>query len=137
MSFEAGRDVHTVAKQLPLVDDNIAKVDADTKVQTVLRPDVTVYLIRPVLDRYRGLDGSDRAREVRQDTVARRVDHASQVVGDYGKGGVDMLSEGFHSTLFVMLDVAAIASNVGGQDRRQSTFRATCHRTASSDLMSY
>ena len=81
-AFEAGGDVHAVAVDVVILDDDVAEVDADAERDAPVLGQLSLALGDAVLDRDRAFDGIDDARELDQGAVAHQLDDAAAVLGD-------------------------------------------------------
>ena len=83
-SFQARRDIDAVAKDVVAVNDDVANIDADAKVESLIGGNAFVALGHPALH----VDGAahriDHAREFQQQAVTGRLDDAAVVFGDLG-----------------------------------------------------
>src|ERR1700757_4854150 len=84
--FEARRDVDAVAEDVVLVDDDVAEIDADAEIDAPLGWHIGVARGHLALDLDRATNRIDHARELAEQTVARRVDYAAAVLLDLGVG---------------------------------------------------
>jgi len=66
------------------VDDDVADVDADAKVEPLVGSDTRVALGHAALHVDRAAHGIDHAREFQEQTVAGRLDDAAVMFGDLG-----------------------------------------------------
>src|SRR5216683_8306756 len=83
-TFEPRRNVHAVAVDIAAVDDDVAQIDADAKLDPPLRRHVGVALAHRCLDLDGALYGLDDAGELDQRTVAHQLDCAASMRGDLG-----------------------------------------------------
>ena len=120
LAFEPRRDIDAVAKDVVALDDDVAEVDADAEVDRPLRRDVA--LAHRALDRDGAFDRVDGAAELDQRAVAHHLDDAAVARGD---GGIEHLapdlSQRGERAGLVLAHHAAVADDVGGEDRRESS----------------
>ena len=69
--LQSGRNVDPIAEQVGALDDDIAEVDADAKLEVAIAREVEVSLRQLVLGLGRATCRLDRACELREDTVRR------------------------------------------------------------------
>ena len=124
-AFEARGDVHAVPIERPVLDDHVAEVDADAKLHALVGVGHRGVARRDLLlDLDRALDRVDHRRKLCEDRIARRVDDAPAAGRRaLGKDGAPLVQRA-HRRLRVALHVAAVADDVGGEDRGQPPLRA-------------
>ena len=130
--LEAGRDVHPIAQDVAVLDDDVANVDADAEREAPVLRHRSLALGDDFLDRDGALDRIDRAREFDQRAIAHQLDNAAVVFVDQR---LDRLFperlQARDRACFVGLDQAAVADHIRGQNRRQLSLDARRHRFAS------
>jgi len=113
-----GGNIHAVTKNVFVLDDDIADIDADPEHD--FRCGAAFAPGHPVLHGHRAGDGIDGAGKLGQETVARGLDDASIMVGD---GGIDDFTphglQRLQRSDFVGSHQTAIASDISRQNRRQ------------------
>jgi hypothetical protein len=118
-AFKAGRNVDAVAKNIVVVDYDIADVDTDAKFDALAFRDIYVAQGHAALDFDRATHGIDSAPELYEHAVASGLDDAAAIFGNLR---VDQcLAAGFQagqSAFLVGAHQAAIASDVSSQDSR-------------------
>ena len=116
--FEPRRDVDAVAKDVVVLDDHVAEIDADAELDPPRRRDVGVASRHPALDLGRAQHRIGDAVELDQHAVAGGLDDAALVLGD---GRIDQLDpmglETRERARLVGLHQPAVADHVGGEDR--------------------
>ena len=116
--FQAGRDIDAVAKDVVVLDDHVAEIDADAKLHPPRRRDVGVAPRHPALDLGSAQHRIDDAVEFDQHAVASGLDDAAAVLCN---GRIDQLDpmglETRERARLVDLHQPAIADHVGGEDR--------------------
>jgi hypothetical protein len=119
--FEARRDIDTVAKDVVLVDDDVAKIDADAEIDAPLGRHVGVARGHLTLHLDRATNRIDHARELAEQTIARRMDDAAPVLLDLGVGYLapQHFQRSEHAFL-IHPHQARIAHDVGRQNCRQA-----------------
>ena len=117
--FKARGDVNAIAKDIVSVDDDVADVDAETETNLTVFREPGVPLGHTALN----IDGVrnriDRAAELDQRPVARRLDDATIVLDDLGME--KLRPQGFEPrerTFLVSPHHFRIADNVRRDDRR-------------------
>lgn len=82
--FEARGDIHSVTVNIIAVDYDVAQVDANAELDTLIRGFASIALTHPLLQ----FDGATRriyhAGKFDQSSVARCLDHAAPMFGDLG-----------------------------------------------------
>ena len=120
--LETRRDVDAVAKNIVLLDDHVAQIDADAELDPSRRRHIGIAPRHPALDlggaRHRVYD----AVELHQHAIAGRLDDAAAVLG---YGGINELKavglEACKRPRLVDLHQPAITDHVGGKDRGESS----------------
>jgi hypothetical protein len=87
-ALESHRDVDAIAVDIVVVNDHIAKVDADPDLDAVPRLEAGIVLGDVPLDLDRAVDGVDDAGELDQGAIAGELDNAAAMIGDLGFGDV-------------------------------------------------
>src|SRR5262249_5003086 len=80
--LEACGDIHAVAIDVVTVDDDIAKIDTDAKLDPFVATDRCVPLVHPTLPFQRAAHGINYTRELDQNAVTGGLDHAAAVLCD-------------------------------------------------------
>ena len=80
--FQPRRDIHPVAVNVAVLDDDVAEIDADPEDDPLVFGRPRVALIHAPLHCDGAGDSFDDARELDQDAVACRLDDAALVLGD-------------------------------------------------------
>ena len=88
IGLEARRDIDPVAEDVVLVDDDVAEIDADAEIDAPLGRHVGVAGGHLALHLDRATNRIDHARELAEQTVARRMDDAAAVLLDFGVGNL-------------------------------------------------
>jgi hypothetical protein len=122
-TFEPGRDIDAVAKNIIVIDDYVAKVDADAEFDTA------VFGNPGIADRHIPLNfggAFDRvydAGEFDQHSVAGQLDDAPLMLRNGGVNELGPMSlEADERADLVRAHQAAISDYVGGKDRGKSAF---------------
>ena len=123
--FESRGDVHAVAEDVVVaVDDDVAQIDADAKVDAQIRGGPLVALGERALHADRAAQRGVGARELDEHAVAGRLDEAPAQVGN---GRVDHLGANRAQVRerpgVVALGVPAESHDVRDQDRREPAIR--------------
>ena len=118
-ALEARRDVHAVAEDVAVFQDDVADVDADAVADAPVLGLGRLALGHGVLDRDRAFDRVDRASELDQRAIAGELDHAAAVLGDQGFGEFDPMGlDPRERAGLVGADEPAVADHVHGHDGR-------------------
>ena len=125
------RQVHAVAVEVVAVDDDVAEVDAHAKLEMPVLRHACVALGHAALDLDGTARGVEHAAELDQEPVAHHLEDAPAVPGDDRiEELAAMLAQAAQRLLFVGLHEAAVADNVGSQDRREPPFNKLLRHAA-------
>ena len=80
--FQPRRDIDAVAVDVAVLDDDVARIDADAELDALVLRGRGVARRHALLHRDRAGDGFDDARELDEDAVAGGLDDAALVLGD-------------------------------------------------------
>jgi hypothetical protein len=129
-SLEACRDVDAISKNIIVINDDVADVNADTEFDPAVRRHVGVVHGHTTLN----LDGASRcihcASEFDQHAVARGLHDATSVLDDLG------INNGFSERLQIAeraLFIGAHQPTITGDIRRQQSRQSPFHALASHD----
>ena len=123
--LEPRSDVDAVAVDIGVVDHDVAEVYADAIVEPFVGGQAGIARGHTLLDLDRAPHGVDHARELGQHAVARRLDEAASVLGDFRADHFTIVRlEGGQRPFLVGAHQPRIAGNVGRQDRGQSALDA-------------
>ena len=116
--FEPGRDVDAVAKDVAVLDDDVADIDADTELDAGRRP-ARRHCARPSPLHFDGAaQRIDDAAELDEQPVTGGLDEAAVVLGDFR---IEQLApqrpERLEGAALVRADQPRIARHIGGKDR--------------------
>jgi hypothetical protein len=115
--LEAGGDVDAVAEDVAFIDDDVADIDADAKLDAAIGQNTQVAVCHLALHLYRAARGVDDARELDQEPVTGRLDDPAMMLSDLR---IDQLPtmrlQAFKRAFLVASHQARVASNVGRQD---------------------
>ena len=118
--LHARRDVNTVAVNRAVgLLDYVAEVDADAELHAPVWRELNVVTFEHLLHLDRGLDRLDRTRELRQQRIARRVDHAAAAARHQAGDDFAIGLEGLDGGGLVGRHQTGIADHVCAQDRGQ------------------
>ena len=116
--LEPRRHVDAVAKDVVVLNDHVAEIDADAELHPSRRRDIRVASRHPALNLGRAQHGVGNAMELDEHAVAGGLDDAAVVLGD---GRIDQLDpmglETRKRARLVNLHESAVADHVGGKDR--------------------
>ena len=90
--LQARGDVDAVAKNVVILDDDVAEVDADAELDALLGRDVGIAPRHAGLDLDGALHGLDDALELDQHAVAGGLDQPAVVLGDRRIDQLDPMS---------------------------------------------
>ena len=82
-AFQARRHIHAVAIDIAVIDDDVANIDADAKLDPLLRPDPGVALGHAALDVGSTVHRINNARELHQHAVAGGLHDPSPMFVDF------------------------------------------------------
>jgi hypothetical protein len=114
--FQPRGDVHAVAEDVALLEQDVPEVDADAVGDAHFLWDLVLAVGHEALDLQGALNGVDHALELHEKAVARRLDDAPAVLGDLGvdeRGAVRLLPG--ERSRFVSGHQTAEAHHVGGE----------------------
>jgi hypothetical protein len=115
--FKAGRDVHSVAKDVIVLYQDVAGIDPNAKDNPAFLFNVCIAIDHPALDVDRTLRRVYDARELDEDAVARRLDDASAVLLDPGiNHGATVVIHGREGSFLVGAHQAAVADHIGSEN---------------------
>jgi len=119
--FEAGGDIDAVAKDVAVLDDDVAHIDADAKLDAAVGRHAGVAPGHLVLD----IDGAaqcvDDTAELDEQPVAGGLDEAAAVLGDFRIEEIaTQRFEAFEGAAFISADQPRIARHIGREDRRKT-----------------
>src|SRR5581483_4921873 len=119
-AFEPRGDVDAVAKDVVVVDDDVADMDADAELDPLGLGDVDIAQVHAALDLDRATDRIDGTAEFDQHAVAGGLDDATAIFGDFGID--ESLSAGFETgegAVLVDAHQTAVARNIGRENCRK------------------
>ena len=122
-TLQPGSNVDAVAKDIVVIDDDIADMDTDPEFNPDILRDVGILRGHGALDFDRAAGGIDGAGEFHQHAVTGGLDDAASMRSD---GGVDKRFSGRlepgQGAFLVGTHEAAISGDIRSQYRRQSPF---------------
>ena len=123
------RNVHPVPEQITRTHHHVTNVNADAKVDALLRRQAGVCFRQRRLRFHRALHGVHGAPELRENTVARGVRDAASVVRDGLVEDRASLGQPLERSDLVGAHEAAIAFDVSREDRHQASLDVArfCH----------
>ncbi len=81
-AFQAGRDIHSIAVDVVALDDDVAEVHPDPKLQPPIFRHIYFALKHATLDLDRASDRAHHARKLHEDPVAGQLDRAPLMLRD-------------------------------------------------------
>jgi hypothetical protein len=81
--FQPRRDIDAIAEDVVVVDDDVAEIDADAKLDAALARDTVIAQRHLALQFDRAAHRIDDAREFDQEPVAGGLDDAPAMLGDF------------------------------------------------------
>src|SRR6516225_1966023 len=125
-AFEPRRDIDAVAKDIAVLDDDIALVNADPKLDAPIRWQYGIALGHCRLHLSGRAERVDDAGELDQEAVAGGLDDAALMVGDLRIDDFGAQHpEPAQGPFLVGLDQARVAGDIGRDERREPTFDAS------------
>jgi len=120
-AFEPRYDIHAVAEDVAVLDDNVAHIDPDPELDARLRWHITVPVGHAGLHFGRTVQRVDHATELDEEAVARRLDQPAVMCGDrrIDQLGQDRL-ESLEGTVLIRPDQARVPRHIGGEDCSQT-----------------
>jgi hypothetical protein len=118
-------DIDAVAVNVILLEDDVAKIDADAKLDAAFLGDAVIAQRHLALQFDRAAHCIDDARKLGQQPVAGSFDDATAMLGDLGvRHFAAQRRQGSVRALLVLAHQPRIAHDIGRQDRRQPTLDA-------------
>jgi hypothetical protein len=125
-TFEPGRDIHAIAEQVVIVDNDVAKVDPDPEFDLPVVGDAIVPGAHVPLDFGGTFDRVHDAWELDQHPVAGQLHDAALMPGDCRIDQfVSMTFEAGERADLVRAHQAAVAHHIGSHDRGKAAFHPT------------
>jgi hypothetical protein len=118
--FQRGRDIHAVTEDVAMLDDNVAEVDADAKLDAALHRHPRVATYHLALNFDRAAHRVDDACKLDEKTVASGLDDPAPMLGDLRVA--QFLAVGAQRSegpLFVLAHQSRIACDIHSKDCRQ------------------
>jgi hypothetical protein len=123
--FEARRDIDPVAKDVAVLGDDVAEVDADTKSDAPLVRYLQLAVDHPALDLSGAADGVDNTAKFRQQAVTSVFYRAPLVLTDLWLDQLrEMRSQAVVGAFLVRPHQPA--RHIGGKDRGETADRGHC-----------
>jgi hypothetical protein len=124
-ALQPSGDVDAVAKNVAVVQDDVADMNADPQFDPLGRRDIEIGAGHRQLDIDRATRGIDRAGKFRQHAVAGGLDDAAAMLGDFRIDQADpMMFELRERALLVQPHQPAVTGDIGSQDGRQPSIQA-------------
>jgi hypothetical protein len=123
--LQACRHVYTVAIDIVAVEDDIADIDADAKLDSLLRFDLAVALGHAALDFYGAAQSADYAGELCQEPVASGLHDPPAMFRYFGIDEVaQMRFQPGKGALLVCAHQPAVTGHIGGKDSGKPALNA-------------
>jgi hypothetical protein len=117
--------IDVIPEDVAAIDDDIADVYADTKLNPLLFRDIAIALNHAALDVHGTTHGIDSTAELGQQPVSRVLDDTAAMFGDLGiDKGAEVVRKPGMCTLFIQAGEPAVSSDIGRQDGCKSTLYA-------------
>jgi hypothetical protein len=115
--FQPRRNIHTVAEDVLLLDDHVAKVDADAEPDPLLLGHLPLAVNHPALDFYCAANGIHDTGKFRQEAIAGVLyDPAPMLLDLWIDQLPEMSLEPFVRAFLIDTHQARISRHVGGED---------------------
>src|SRR5438477_152434 len=82
--FQTGGDIDAVAEDIAVLDDDISDIDADSELDPLRESDAGIPDGHPLLHLYGAAQRVYDAAKLDEETVARRFDQSTVMLGDLG-----------------------------------------------------
>ena len=116
-SLEARRDIHAIAEDVAVLDDDVAHIDADAEPYALALVEVGVAILHSLLQHHGAAHRVDDGRKLDEKAVPRRLDDAALVLGDQRVDELPAVAfERGKRPFLVGAHEARISGHVGGQD---------------------
>jgi hypothetical protein len=135
--LQPGSDIDTVAKQVPLVDNDISEMDADAKPHLLALWAVLVLFCDCVLDRDSAFDRIHRAGEIGDHAVPGGIEDSAAIGGNQSIEDCPICLKPPQRAELIQPHQAAVLGNVGRKDGGKLSFDylTFCHRPSSRALL--
>jgi hypothetical protein len=122
--LKACRDIDSVAEDVVVLDNDVAEIDADAKLDAPLAGQLRIAVNHPTLHFGGAAYRVDDAGEFREHAVAGVLDNAALVFPDLRIDQLpEMRLEAFVRPFLVRPHQARIAGHIGGKDRGETAGR--------------
>jgi hypothetical protein len=121
-AFQPSRNVHPIPIDLLLVNDDVAKIDTDAELHPPGWCQIGIFRFKSGLNSYSTLDRVHHAVELGQYAVAGGVDETAVVLLDELTDDPPIRGQGAKRRLLIVSHKAAVAVDVGAQDRGEFAF---------------
>ncbi len=116
-TLQAGRHIDSVTKEVVVIDDDVAQVDADPKAHLSISRNLGVVTLDLMLDVDRASNRFDRARELGHDAVAGPAKDPPVVIAHEFLDDGPIRAEPPDRVLLVDLHQPAVTDHIGRQNR--------------------
>ena len=120
--LQPGRDIHSVAEDIVVLDHHIAEIEANAKGHAAILGQGLIETGDFVLDFDGAAHSLDSARKLGQDTVPGGADDAAVVTSHAGLDCRAIGGEGLKRRLLIVAHEPAIARHVSAEDGGESAF---------------
>jgi len=115
-------DIHAVAENIVVLDNDVAEIDADAKLDPLIQRCIGHGMVHRALPSQGAFDGVHHAGKFNQQAVAHQLDHAPPVpVDDRFDGVLAQSIEAGKRACLVIAHQARIANHVCGQNSCQAS----------------
>ncbi len=130
--LEPDRDIHAIAVQLVVVDNEVPEVQADAEHDSGIRRLIAIGVEHRLLDLDGGAQGIDRTGEFDHCSIAGKLDQPAPAAPDRGLDPLGtMRLQAKMRPAFIRAHQARVAHDVYHHDRRQSPYDLLCAHGAS------
>ena len=116
-TFKPSRNVDAIAKNISAIFDDIPDIDADAKLNLLIRVDITIVLTHVPLKFYRAAYRFNDTRKFRQKPISGCFNNAAAMLGNFGVNEFGLMRlQRCMSAMFVNTHKPAIAGDISSKD---------------------
>ena len=124
-SFQPGSNIYAVAKEIIVFYNDVADIDPDPKLETLILRHGAVAFLDAELNLHRATRGVNDACELDQEPIASGLDDTAPMRGNLRiKNFPPMGLERGECTFLINAHQAAVAGHIGSEDGSQPSFDA-------------